>query len=162
MRGGAELANSEPIGLQYFRAVDVMVNGLKPDDGKYFNILVYKNGVELPSVTILRIQSNYQDGTVGKQDEIELKGKGNRLQFNAECDSSGEYVQYPLQISENGSKYLADTVKELTEISAVDGSHIYINHSLSMIAKGGMWWQVEKGSTLSNPRLVAPKKQLNP
>ncbi len=137
----------------------MMVKGLEAEEGKYFNILIYKNGVDLPAVKILRIQSNYSGGKVGKQDEIELEGKGNRLQFNAECDSGGQYTEYPLKISESGSQYLTDTVGEIAKISSVDGSMIMINRVARMTSKDGVWWPIEKDYS-HNPILSEPEKQL--
>lgn len=158
--GEANLTALEPVGLQYFHAVDVMVEGLHPSDGKYFNILVYMSEKKTPTVKILRYQSNLYDGRTEKQDEINLEGKKDTLQLNAECNPDGKYTQYPLQISEKGSKYLADTIESLSQILAADGSYILVNNNLRMIARGGIWLQVKKGSTLDAPQLVSSKKQL--
>ncbi len=160
LQNNHEVISSEPVGIQYFRAVDMMVDGLKPSDGKYFDIKVYGGGRELPSVKILRIQNNYSDGKIGKQDEIEIDGRKNRLQLNAECDSIGSYIDYPKELSEFGTEYLFSVVKELSSIVAVDGAVVVVNGTDRMMSKQGMWWVSEKGYSRKDPRLMEPKKQL--
>lgn len=155
-----EIESQEPVGLQYFRAVDMLVYGETPDQGQYFNIQVYDKDGGMPKVIILRIQSNYPEGVVKKQDEIKIPEKNRLHQFNAESDEAGKYTSYPADISEAGLEYLNETVKILSEAVAIDGSKIYINNSVRMMSKGGIWWEVERGSRSDTPRLVEPKKQL--
>jgi hypothetical protein len=154
----SEITRDVPIGLKYFRSVDTLTSGSLPDRN-YFNILVYAPGEDQPRAKILRIQVSYSDENTGKQDEIELAGKGYRLQFNAECDPEGDYVKYPSTISEEATAYLNETVACFMELLKMNGSKVVINHKLALVSDGGMWKEARPTRNVS-PRLEEPQKQL--
>lgn len=153
-----EIEGRVPIGLQYFQAVDAITKDVPPIDRIYFDILVYEAGKDQPQVKILRIQNNYLDGNISKQDEIELKDKEHRLQFNAECDSKGNYIKYPETPSEEALKYLNETVGEFSRLARINDSIIIINGRNRMVSSKGLWWIVEENKTNPKPRLNEPKK----
>jgi len=154
-----DIQRSEPVGLQYFKSVDTMVEGLTPDSGKYFDILVYESGKESPQVKILRIESYYKDNNVDKQDEIELEGRQNRLQFNAKTDANGEYVEYPREPSKFAMDYLTETVEKFNRLAKIDGSIITINNTDRLVSYKGLWLVIE-GKLSSTPKLDKPQKRL--
>lgn len=154
-----DIQRSEPVGLQYFRSVDAMVEGLTPEDGKYFNILVYESGKNLPQVKILRIESHYTDGNVGKQDEIELEGKENRLQFNAETEANDNYIKYPQELFKFAMGYLTETVDEFNRLAKVDGSVIRINNRDRLVSYKGLWMVIEEKHS-PTPKLGKPQERV--
>lgn len=154
-----EIMHSEPIGLQYFHAVDAIVEGETPDNGTYFNILVYGPQKDQPEVTILRIESHYTDGNIGKQDEIALGTKDNRLQFNAESTPDGSYASYPNEITNKGMEYLQAVIDTFSKLADQDGSIIKINNMEKMVAQQGKWVAIHPEAHRS-PRLNTPQKQL--
>lgn len=133
-----------PIGLRYFHAVDVLTEGVPLKDEKYFDILVYEPNEDQPRIKILRIMSNYVDGTIGKQDEIELAEKRNRIQFNAKCDKEGQYLEYPENFSDFSYSYLGGVVMTFAGLVAMEGSKININNSVTLVSKDGSWVREEK------------------
>jgi len=146
-----------PIGRKYFQAVDLMTENVGLKDGKYYDILVYAPGDSQPSVKILRIVSNYEDGTIGKQDEIKLASRKKRLQFNAECDTRGKYVKYPTEFSENTSSYLEEVIELFESLIKKDGSHIWINNGLRLTSKNGVWVKADNKQTEVIKKKVVPK-----
>lgn len=135
----AEIESFVPDGLKYFMAVDFMVQGIKPIDGKYFDILVYPVNQDQPAVQILRIENKYLDQNVGKQDEIGLSTEEKRWQFNAECDPNGQYISYPKVLRPESSDFLTKVVDTFTELANNDGSKIRINHSQVLVSRNGVW-----------------------
>jgi len=155
-----EIEPSEPVGLKYFKAVDAMVQGVPIKDGKYFDILVHKKGLDQPTVKILRVESKYIDKNIGKQDEIALANKETRLQFNAECTEDGEYIDYPKNPSLAGMTYLAETVQTFSDAASVDGSTIRINNAIRLVSVNGVWVPYEDDRSKRPPQLGKPQEQL--
>jgi len=154
-----EITHTQPIGLQYFHAVDAMVEGETPDDGKYFNILVYGPQQDQPAVIILRTESHYTAANIGKQDEISLETRKDRLTFNAETKPDGVYIKYPNEISTAGMDYLQETIDTFSTLANQDGSLIRINNTDKMVAQQGKWVTIRPEARRS-PRLNTPQKQL--
>ncbi len=157
---GQEIIHTHPIGLRYFISVDAMVDGVTPKDGQYFDIGVYGVDEDQPTVKILRTQHKYLDHKIGKQDEIALMSKDYRLQFNAETTEAGEYIQYPSNIDHQALQYLNEVVQTFTTLGQKDGSRIYINNKVKMIARNGLWEVVEEIPKGPPPSFGAPSKDL--
>lgn len=153
-----EITKDVPVGLQYFQAVDVLTQNATADDRGYLDILVYDQKDSQPKVKILRQIIKYKDGSFEKQDELELAGKGNRLQLNAKCDAQGNYIKFPETLSENGSHYLESVVACFKDLLALDGASVKINNRKHLVSKNGVWVEVERKSAI--PKLQEPKKEL--
>jgi len=146
-----EIALDLPLGLKYFLAVDALIQNVHPIDRIYFDILVYEKGIDQPAVNILRTLSYYRDGKIGKQDEIGLANKPNRLQFNAECASNDAYLQYPNQIRMENKQYLEEVVNIFTRLGHIEGSHIRINHQNVWMSQNGVWLPFQGQSQATLP-----------
>jgi hypothetical protein len=105
--------------------------------------------------------SSYVDGNVGKQDEIELANKSSRLQINAECGPDGKYLEYPKEVSKERLVYLNDVVEMFATLSNKNKSHIRVNNTDKLIAKDGVWVDIEKQERSKEPpRLDKAKPKL--
>lgn len=152
-----EVVNSEPIGLQYFKATDFMVDGLKPTREGDFNILIFPKDPDLPTISILRANITYGD-RISKQDEIKIGDEEKMMQLNAKCDKEGNYIEYPREISKWGLEFLEKTITLFKDSANIDGSKININNSICFESKDGIW--VPQRDRDKESQLVSPKKEL--
>jgi hypothetical protein len=153
-----EIENSEPLSLQYFKAVDAMTAGVTPDNS-YYKILLYEAASDVPKVQIIRIETHDRDNCVHKQDEVDLKGYGNRLQFNADIDTKGDYVKYPQNLSEFATDRLNQTVETFNRLAKVNGSTIFINNRQVLVSSNGIWMPFEDNGK-STPQFAKPQDRL--
>lgn len=135
----------QPAYIEYFNSMNDLFGTMPTDHRGYQNILVYDRQSDQPVMILLRLVSNFTDGAIGYQDEIEVMDKSKlptgsdhtRLQLNFEVGTNGDLIKYPS--SPQFSGYMQVAVGEVSRCSTKAGATIRINNRVGYVSDGTKW-----------------------